>query len=109
MSSIPKYVLCVILTASLTKAACAQTEQHDSGSIVATRQVDRDPSQVKSRLPVDAEAYPAIAQLPDLFTFNDNHPVKSVGDWRRRRRELIELLMFYQYGRIKDAAHLRLV
>ncbi len=51
-------------------------------------------------LPVEVKAFPADPQFTDLFAFNNDTPVKSVEDWRRRRQELIELLMFYQYGRI---------
>ncbi len=51
-------------------------------------------------LPPSADAYPASSQFTDLFTFNDGSPVRDVNDWKRRRGELIEPLMFYQYGRI---------
>lgn len=51
-------------------------------------------------LPTSLDALPPAADLPDLFTFEDGSPVTDLEDWKRRRAELIEPLMFYQYGRV---------
>ena len=51
-------------------------------------------------LPTSAIAFPADTQFTDLFTFNDGTRVESIEDWQRRREQLIEPLLFYQYGRI---------
>ena len=50
--------------------------------------------------PETAEAFPATEALPDLFTFKDGSKVESRKDWKRRRGELIALLMHYQYGSV---------
>ena len=50
--------------------------------------------------PTSLDAFPASSEFTDLFTFNNGKPVKNLDDWKRRRRELIAPLMFYQYGRI---------
>lgn len=36
--------------------------------------------------------------LPDLFRFEDGGSVRTPEDWRRRRAELLELLLEYEYG-----------
>jgi len=38
------------------------------------------------------------AELPDLFRFQDGTPVRDPDEWRRRRAELLELIMAIQYG-----------
>lgn len=50
--------------------------------------------------PVALEDLPASPGLPDLFTFANGEPVNSVDDWRRRREELKDILLYYQYGRM---------
>ena len=49
-------------------------------------------------LPTSLEELPAQNNLPDLFQFDDGKKVKNLDDWKERRKELIEPLMFYQYG-----------
>ena len=51
-------------------------------------------------LPTILEELPAQKNLPDLFQFDDGKKVKNLDDWKERRKELIEPLMFYQYGSI---------
>lgn len=48
------------------------------------------------RLPIDQ--LPSIPQLPDPFTFNDGSRLKSPADWPRRRAELVDLALTYEYG-----------
>ncbi|MGK0190591.1 MAG: hypothetical protein ACI9R3_006420 [Verrucomicrobiales bacterium] len=54
----------------------------------------------EENIPNSAAAFPASPELPDLFTFRDGSGVKDIADWERRRQELIEPLMIFQYGRI---------
>lgn len=54
----------------------------------------------EEEIPRTAESFPASPELPDLFTFRDGSRVRDIGDWERRRQELIEPLMIFQYGRI---------
>ena len=49
-------------------------------------------------LPTSLKEIPAQENLPDLFKFNDGSDVKSLEEWKKRRKELVEPLMFYQYG-----------
>ena len=51
-------------------------------------------------LPTSLEELPAQKNLPDLFKFEDGKKVKNLNDWKERRKELVEPLMFYQYGSI---------
>jgi hypothetical protein len=46
------------------------------------------------------EQLPSIAELPDPFVFQDGTRVKTPLDWQRRRAELAQLLLYYQYGRM---------
>ena len=43
---------------------------------------------------------PEIRELPDPFLMNDGSRVKSKEDWRRRRAQILEMLLTYEYGRI---------
>jgi hypothetical protein len=38
--------------------------------------------------------------LPDLFRFEDGGRVRTVADWRRRRQELLDLVLDVEYGRL---------
>lgn len=46
------------------------------------------------------EQLPAVAELPDPFLFLDGRRVSSQAEWAERRRELLELIQYYQYGRV---------
>lgn len=46
------------------------------------------------------EQLPRIAELPDPFLMADGSRVKSVEDWGRRRKELIDLVLTYEYGEL---------
>ena len=64
-----------------------------------------DPSARESQnslrtFPENPAELPPGASLPDPLIFNDGSRVTSREDWRARRQELIEPLLFYQYGRI---------
>ena len=37
-------------------------------------------------------------RLPELLVMNDGQAVRSIDDWRARRRELIERLSREEYG-----------
>jgi dienelactone hydrolase len=47
---------------------------------------------------------PSVKELPNPFTFNDGSKVLSPADWERRREELKELVLTYQYGHLPPAA-----
>jgi hypothetical protein len=51
-------------------------------------------------LPTNLKDLPPQNSLPDLFKFNDGTKVTSLAEWKERRKELVEPLMFYQYGSI---------
>src|SRR5689334_316143 len=44
------------------------------------------------------EQLPVIKELPDPFTFRDGSKVKTREDWERRRAELKEMILFYEFG-----------
>jgi hypothetical protein len=46
----------------------------------------------------DISSLSANAELPDPFLFSDGSRVKSPSDWDRRRAELIDLFLQYEYG-----------
>jgi len=46
------------------------------------------------------DAYPSVKELPDPFLFKDGTRVKSPQEWPRRRAELVELILGYEYGRL---------
>lgn len=48
-----------------------------------------------------------IAELPDLFTFEDGSRVATPEDWRRRRAELEELILDLEYGPLPPAGTVR--
>ena len=51
-------------------------------------------------LPKDLAQLSPVAGLPDALVFNDGRRVTKREEWRARRKELIDPLLFYQYGRI---------
>jgi endo-1,4-beta-xylanase len=50
--------------------------------------------------PKPAGELPAIKGLPNPFTFADGSPVRTKGDWARRRAELKDLFQDYMYGHL---------
>jgi hypothetical protein len=46
---------------------------------------------------------PSVKELPDPFKMNDGSRVKTKEDWQRRRAELRELVLGYEYGRMPPA------
>ena len=56
------------------------------------------------------EKLPEIRELPDPFLFSDGSRVKSKEDWDRRRAEIRELILTYEYGRIPaDAGEVKAI
>jgi hypothetical protein len=49
------------------------------------------------------EKLPSNLELPDPFQMNDGSRVKTPADWARRRAELTELILGYEYGRMPPA------
>jgi hypothetical protein len=39
-----------------------------------------------------------IHVFPDLFTFADGSKVSNLTDWERRRKEIIKIIQYYEYG-----------
>ena len=58
------------------------------------------PLSLAKELPTSLKELPAQDNLPDLFKFDNGKKVKDLKDWKERRKELVEPLMFYQYGSI---------
>ncbi len=50
--------------------------------------------------PVSFDSLPVVEQLPDLFTFADGKPVKTIEDWKQRRKEMKAILQYYEYGHL---------
>lgn len=44
------------------------------------------------------DALPSVTDLPDPFTFRNGSKVVTAEDWRKRREEIKETLLHYQYG-----------
>lgn len=49
------------------------------------------------------EDLPVVRELPDPFVFLDEKRIAARGDWRRRREEIKELLLAYEYGHLPPA------
>ena len=45
-----------------------------------------------------ADQLPEVKELPNPFMFMDGTPVKTKADWRRRREEMIAMVLHYQFG-----------
>lgn len=45
--------------------------------------------------------------IPNLFQFCDGTPVKTVQDWEKRRKELKDILIFYEYGHLPPPAKIK--
>ena len=58
------------------------------------------PLSLAKELPTSLKELPAQDNLPDLFKFDNGKKVKDLKDWKERRKELVEPLMFYQYRRV---------
>src|SRR5687767_13619006 len=43
---------------------------------------------------------PSVKELPNPFVFRDGSRVKTKEDWKRRREELRDLVLYYEYGRM---------
>ena len=52
-------------------------------------------------------ALPEVKELPDPFTFADGSKVKSREDWGRRRKELVDLVVGYEYGALPPASEVK--
>jgi hypothetical protein len=48
---------------------------------------------------------PSVKELPNPFLFTDGSRVKSPTDWARRRQELAELVLAYEYGALPPAVN----
>ncbi len=46
---------------------------------------------------------PVIKELPNPFVMNNGKTVRSRKDWARRREEIREMLLYYQYGHMPPA------
>jgi dienelactone hydrolase len=50
------------------------------------------------------ETLPIIMQLPDPFLMSNGKRVRTIDDWEARRRELRDLILGYEYGRMPTEA-----
>src|SRR5688572_9421472 len=46
------------------------------------------------------DALPSVKELPNPFVFRDGARVKTKEEWERRREELRDLVLYYEYGRM---------
>jgi (4-O-methyl)-D-glucuronate---lignin esterase len=49
----------------------------------------------------------AAETLPDPMVFRDGRPVKTKADWQRRRHEMTEILLHWQYGHLPPVPAVR--
>ncbi|MCP4639366.1 MAG: hypothetical protein GY851_02985 [bacterium] len=49
------------------------------------------------------ERFPLIEELPDPFLFQDGRRVQTREDWAERRKEMLDLVLHHQYGRVPAA------
>ncbi|MBN1342265.1 MAG: hypothetical protein JXQ73_06275 [Phycisphaerae bacterium] len=54
----------------------------------------------KDRHMPTVDQLPELDDLPDPFRMNDGSRVASREDWTRRRREIAEMLAYYEYGHV---------
>ena len=54
--------------------------------------------QKSGALPPDFESLPRTNLLPDALTFLDGSPVVTDADWERRRAEILDLFIRYEWG-----------
>jgi hypothetical protein len=54
------------------------------------------------RLP-GVDKLPEIKELPDPFLMNDGARVKTTADWAKRREEIKQMMLYYQYGHLPPA------
>jgi len=62
------------------------------------------PAEEAKNLPPGMEKLKAINQLPDPFLMNDGSRVKTKEEWSRRRAELREMILGYEYGHVPAEA-----
>src|SRR5260221_8622954 len=48
--------------------------------------------------PPGVDQLPPVPELPDPFKFNDGSRMKTKADWEKRREEIKELVLTYEYG-----------
>ena len=48
-------------------------------------------------------SFPSIEEMPDPFLFQDGRRVETLEHWQERRKEMIELILKYQYGHVPPA------
>lgn len=51
----------------------------------------------------DVNELPDIKKLPDPFLMNNGKRVRSRSDWKKRRRQIKEMMLYYQYGHMPPA------
>jgi cephalosporin-C deacetylase-like acetyl esterase len=54
--------------------------------------------QKSGELPPNFDDLPSIATLPDVLSFQDGTRVTTPKEWGRRRKEILEILRYYQLG-----------
>ncbi len=65
----------------------------------ASAAVSADPPSRKS-----IDQLPSVKDLPDPFLFNDGSRVQSPADWPKRRLEILQATLAYEYGELPPAA-----
>ncbi len=51
----------------------------------------------------EVDELPVLTEIPNPFQFCNGEIVKIVDDWKKRREEIKEMLMFYEYGHMPPA------
>jgi len=74
-----------------------------SVAVIATASCPAGSAPAKWRELAPIEELPEIKELPDPFLMNDGRRVKTVSDWAKRREEIKEMILYYQYGHMPPA------
>jgi len=83
---------------------CAAAMATACFALARSAQAASEPAQPSAAQLPGPEVYPSVKDLPDPFLFKDGTRVKTPQDWPRRRAELVELILGYEYGRLPTAA-----
>ncbi len=51
----------------------------------------------------EVDELPVLSEVPNPFQFCNGEIVKTIDDWKRRREEIKEILMYYEYGHMPPA------
>jgi hypothetical protein len=95
-------MLTALLAPARRSAALLLTVMVLSPALAAVAAAPSEPAASDKQLP-GPDKLKSDIELPDPFQMNDGSRVKTPADWGRRRAELTELILGYEYGRMPPA------